>query len=209
MRSSHGQNMVDCDVMRPRRGQTASGGSWKLADRFFECLKTKRILALIRLLLIAGAIDASVTLVAVAADPGRTPQYYKFDEAARAALRGKPECAMVVGNTAKRLNRSGEMSVYLRSVDGVSTNSSEWLRAFVPAGSHRVVVDVEGTGWTPTEFIPPGIEVTFLPQHFYHLTAKQKDHQDLVQFWDETEGTDKRTLVKEFRFVEGNRNDGR
>ena len=208
MRSSHGQNMVDCDVMRPQTGKTASGGSWRLAARFLECLKTKRILTVIRLLLIAWAMDASVTLAALAAEPAGTPQYYKFDEAARAALRGKPDCAMVMGNTAKRLNRSGEMSVYLRSVDGVSTNSSEWLRAFVPAGSHRVVVDVEGTGWTPTEFIPPGIEVTFLAQHFYHITAKQTGNKDLVQFWNETEGTDKRTLVKEFRFVEGNHDDG-
>ncbi len=195
--------------MRPQTSKTASRGSWKLADCFFECLKTKRILALIRLLLIAWAMDASVTLAVLAAEPARTPQYYKFDEAARAALRGKPDCAMVMGNAAKRLNHSGDLSVFLKSVDGMNTSPSEWLRAFVPAGSHRVVVDVEGTGWTPTEFIPPGIEVTFLAQHFYHLTAKQKDHQDLVQFWDETEGTDKRTLVKEFRFVEGNRDDGR
>jgi hypothetical protein len=163
---------------------------------------------LIPLLLSGWAIDASMTRVAVAAEPGRTLQYYKFDEAAHAALGGKPDCAMVVGNTAKRLNRSGEMSVYLRSVDGVNTNSSEWLRAFVPAGSRRVGVDVEGTGWTPTESIPPEIEVTFLAQHFYHITAQQKASQDLVQFWDETEGPDKRTLVKEFRFVEGNHNDG-
>ena len=208
MRSSDGQNVVNCGVMSPQTGKTASGGSWRLADRFLECRKRQRILALIPLLLSGWAIDASMTPVTRAADSGRAPQYYKFDEAARAALRGKPDFAMVIGNTAKRLNRSGELSVYLRSVDGVNTNSSEWLRAFVPAGTHRVVVDVEGTGWTPTEFIPPEIEVTFVAQHFYHITAQQKANQDLVQFWDETEGSDKRTLVKEFHFVEGNHDDG-
>lgn len=159
-------------------------------------------------LLAVWAFDASVTAAAGAAEPTGTPQYYKFDEAARAALREKPDCAMVTGNTARRLNRSGEMSVYLKSIDGMNLSPSEYLRAFVPAGNRRVVVDIEGTGWTPAEFIPPGIEVTFLAQHFYHVTANQKGGRDVVQFWDETEGPDKRTLVKEYRFVEGSQDGG-
>jgi hypothetical protein len=44
------------------------------------------------------------------------------------------------------------------------------------------------------------MEVGVVARHIYRITARKLDKQDLVQFWDETEGVDGRALVKEFRF---------
>jgi hypothetical protein len=184
----------------PQTHKAASGGSMKLVHRFLECLKTKWVFVLFPLVLSGCTSTTGGKVPANVADDLKTPQYQKLSEADRASLKGKPDYAMVAGSTAKRLNSSGELSVYLSGVDRNSFSAREWVGTqFVSAGTRRVVVNVEGTGLIPGEFLPPEIEVTFLAQHFYHITAKQIDKQDLIQVWDETEGTAKRTLVKEWR----------
>ena len=151
-------------------------------------------------LLLSGCAVGTVQLAGTAADMARTPRNNKFDDTIRAALGEKPDSAVVAGATAKRFNHSGQRSVYLTAVDGRKADPLTWTAVqYVRAGPHRVVVRVEGTGLVPGEYIPPEIEVTFLAQHCYQITATRTDQCHWVQFWDETDGTERRTLVKEFR----------
>ena len=136
------------------------------------------------------------------------PEVYSFDEAVR-VFKGNSDSAVVIGNSPRRFNGLGEEYVYFCSIDGLEVNESGYpiemfQMRFLPAGAHRIGARVQGTGLFPGLDIRtlPEIEVGFMGGHFYRITAKKAGHEVLVQFWDETEGEDKRTLVKELRFDE-------
>jgi hypothetical protein len=44
------------------------------------------------------------------------------------------------------------------------------------------------------------MEVTVKARHVYRITARWQDGHNLVQFWDETDGAEKRVLVMQFHF---------
>jgi len=144
----------------------------------------------------------------------KPPEEGDFLEAMR-VFQVNPDCAVVIGDSPKRFNGADEQYVLFRSVDRVwaygATFPIEMFQTrFLPAGTHRIGVDVQGTGLFPGFDIRtlPEIEAGFMAQHVYRITARRTDKQDLVQVWDETDGASRRTLVKEFRFVRGSHDDG-
>lgn len=74
---------------------------------------------------------------------------------------------------------------------------------FIRPGTHRFSLSVEGLGFLPalrTRTLPQ-IEAEFSALHIYRITANRTAGEQVLQIWDETAGTNWRTLVKEFRFV--------
>jgi len=139
----------------------------------------------------------------------KLPEVYSFDEAVRAFKVNSDSTAVAIGDSPRRFNGLGEEYVYFGSVDGREINEPGYpiemfQMRFLPAGAHRIGARVQGTGLFPGLDMRtlPEIEVGFIGGHFYRITAKKIGNEVLVQFWDETEGEDKRTLVKELRFDE-------
>ena len=115
-----------------------------------------------------------------------------------------PGSAIVLGDAPRRFKAAQEKEVYFGPV--VSAEPSypwEMIRMrFFPAGKQSIVVNLEGTGLFPglgARTMPP-MEVELKARHVYRITARWQDGRNLVQFWDETDGAEKRPLVKEFRF---------
>ena len=136
----------------------------------------------------------------------KPPAAYSFDEAVR-AFKVNSDSAVVIGDSPRRFNGLGEEYVYFSSIDGLEINEPGYpiemfQMRFLPAGTHRIGARVEGTGLFPGLDIRtlPEMEVALIAEHFYRVAAKKVGNQVLVQFWDETEGGDKRTLVKELLF---------
>lgn len=145
------------------------------------------------------------------------PEAESFFEALR-TFRVTPDSAVVIGDTPsingmfgripRKIDRSVEEDVNFKALDG---SESVWLRyptemvetRFVLPGTHQIVLSVGGLQFPAglrIRTLPP-VEAEFGAQHIYLITAKKTADQHVLQIWDETEGTDKRTLVKEFRFV--------
>jgi hypothetical protein len=144
----------------------------------------------------------------------KPPEEGGFLEAMR-VFKVNPDCAVVIGDSPKRFNGADQEYVLFRSVDrvrvdGLNYPTEMFQTRFLPAGAHRVEIDVQGTGLFPGLDIRtlPEIEAGFVAQHVYRITVKRADNQDLVQFWDETDGTSLRWLVKECRFIRGSHDDG-
>jgi hypothetical protein len=119
-----------------------------------------------------------------------------------------PSINGMFGRIPRKIDRSVEEDVNFKALDG---SESVWLRyptemvetRFVLPGTHQIVLSVGGLQFPAglrIRTLPP-VEAEFGAQHIYLITAKKTADQHVLQIWDETEGTDKRTLVKEFRFV--------
>jgi hypothetical protein len=97
------------------------------------------------------------------------------------------------------------------SIDGVNCERTDYpiemfQTRFVAEGAHRFIAKVEVLpGPLPIRKVGtiPEIEAMLVASHIYRITAEKRGGQVEIRLWDETEGTDQRTLVKEFRFGEG------
>jgi hypothetical protein len=131
------------------------------------------------------------------------------------AFKVNPDSAIVIGDSPKRFNGADKEYVLFRSIDGARVDgwnypSEMFQTRFVPAGVHRMEIDVQGAGLLPGfDFRTlPGIEAEFVAQHVYRITSTRTQKQDLVQFWEETPGTAQRMLVKEYRLVRASHDPG-
>ena len=142
------------------------------------------------------------------------PEAGNFLDAVR-AFKAVPDSAVVAGDLPslggqfgeyrRKIDRAVEEDVMFKTIDGRKSEDiglaiDMMQTRFVAAGTHRLVLKLQELGLLHNLVTLPEIEVGILAQHIYRITAKETDGQHLIQFWDETEERDQRTLVKEFRF---------
>ena len=135
------------------------------------------------------------------ADVRRFPVVDHIDALLRAH---KTNHAVVTGDLPPLIHYApDQQAVYLQSLDGRAAPDG-WAsptegqnRMYVPAGTHRVVVVVYSGYWGRETHVSPAVEFGVEARHLYRITARPADKLILLQFWDETWGTDGRTLLKE------------
>lgn len=149
------------------------------------------------------------------------PEAENFFDALR-TFKVTPDYAVVIGDTPSlpairgirngagwKIAKSVKEDVIFKSIDGCDSETAtfggpiEMLQMrFVCPGTHQIALSVQGLGFLPglqMHALPP-IEAAFSALHIYRITANRTAGVQVLQIWDETEGTDKRTLAKEFRF---------
>jgi hypothetical protein len=194
MRSSHRQDLVNYHVMTPQTGKTASGGSWRLAYRFLESLKMKWVIVFLPLVLGGCQLGAGFLADQLGSTTARIERLAEYKSAYKTRYT-KSECAVIFNDAP-----SGVTAFLL--VDGLPADDAgftycQFDRIFVSPGPHRLVLKIAFLG-------PRGAQVTysemdtFVAAHrVYRLSAIRENNGNVLQIWDETEGTDRRALQRE------------